>query len=152
MSVEYFFRTLAETHGAQSLAVVLSGGGDDGQPGLKRIKELGGLTIAQDPDEAEQPDMPRAAIATGVVDWVLRVKEMPAKLMTYMRQREKLAAHQMRKGSTQQKVRFLRTSESALRDVLAFLHTRTRARFSCYKRTGTILRRIGRRIQVQRTR
>ena len=71
VAVDYFFRTLAETHGAQSLAVVLSGAGGDGALGLKRVKELGGLTIAQDPDEAEHPDMPRAAIATGVVDWVL---------------------------------------------------------------------------------
>jgi two-component system CheB/CheR fusion protein len=72
VAVDYFFRTLAETHGAQSLAVLLSGAGGDGALGLKRVKELGGLTIAQDPDEAEYPDMPRSAIVTGVVDWTLR--------------------------------------------------------------------------------
>ncbi len=85
VAVDSFFRTLAETHGTLALAVVLSGAGADGALGLKRIKELGGLTIVQDPDEAEHPDMPRSAIATGVVDWVLGVKEMPAKLLAYMK-------------------------------------------------------------------
>ncbi len=70
-AVDYFFRTPAETHGAQALAVVLSGTGGDGALGLKRIKELGGLTIAQNPNEAEHPEMPRSAIATRVVDWIL---------------------------------------------------------------------------------
>lgn len=87
VAVDYFFRTLAETHGAESVAVVFSGAGGDGALGLKRVKELGGLTIAQDPHEAEHSDMPRAAIATGVVDWVLGVKEMPARLLAYMQHR-----------------------------------------------------------------
>ena len=51
--------------------------------GIKRIKERGGLTIAQDPDEAEHAGMPRAAIDTGMVDWVLPVAEMPARLLEY---------------------------------------------------------------------
>ena len=46
-------------------AIVLSGADGDGAIGIKRIKERGGLTIAQDPDEAEHASMPRAAIATG---------------------------------------------------------------------------------------
>ena len=149
IAVDYFFRTLAETHGAQSLAVVLSGAGGDGSLGLKRIKELGGLTIAQDPDEAEHPEMPRSAIATGVVDWVLGVNEMPAKLLDYMKQRGELrlpgeegphpaaAAVELSPDA----------HEAALRDVLAYLHTRTGRDFSCYKR-ATILRRIERRLQV----
>lgn len=87
VAVDYFFRTLAQTRGAQSLAVVLSGSGADGALGLKRIKDVGGLTIAQDPDEAEHPAMPRSAIATGAVDWVLGVKEMPARIVDYLKQR-----------------------------------------------------------------
>ena len=92
VAVDYFFRTLADTHGAQSVGIVLSGAGGDGALGLKRIKELGGLTIAQDPEEAEHPDMPRAAISTGVVDWVLGVKEMPSKLVAYVEQRGRIEA------------------------------------------------------------
>ena len=64
---------------------MLSGADGDGAIGIKRIKERGGLTIAQDPDEAEHRGMPRAAIATGMVDWVLPVADMPARLVSYHR-------------------------------------------------------------------
>ena len=148
VAVDYFFRTLAETHGAQSLAVVLSGAGGDGAIGLKRIKELGGLTIAQDPDEAEHPDMPRLAIATGVVDWVLGMKEIPAKLLAYLKQREELELPDEDGPHPSAAVELSPDeNEAALRDVLTFLHTRTGRDFSCYKR-ATILRRIARRMQV----
>jgi len=148
VAVDYFFRTLAETHGAQSLAVVLSGAGGDGALGLKRIKELGGLTIAQDPDEAQHPDMPRSAIATGVVDWVLGVKEMPARLLAYVKQRGQLKLPGEAGPHPAAAVELSPDEhEAALRDVLAFLHTRTGRDFSCYKR-ATILRRTARRMQV----
>jgi len=83
VAVDIFFRTLAETHGTKSTAIVLSGGDGDGAIGLKRIKELGGLTLCQDPDEAQHVGMPREAIATGMVDWVLPVAEMPARLVEF---------------------------------------------------------------------
>ena len=57
--------------------------------GIKRIKERGGLAVAQEPGEAEHDSMPRAAIATGLVDWVLPVAEMPAKLRDYWRAGER---------------------------------------------------------------
>src|SRR4051812_18275906 len=50
--VDIFFRTLADSHGPHSAAVVLSGMDGDGSIGIKRIKERGGLTIAQDPEQA----------------------------------------------------------------------------------------------------
>ncbi|MBS1133322.1 MAG: putative histidine kinase, hybrid [Burkholderiaceae bacterium] len=50
VAVDLFFRTLADTHGPHSAAIVLSGADGDGTIGIKRIKERGGLTIAQDPD------------------------------------------------------------------------------------------------------
>lgn len=148
VAVDTFFRTLAETYGAQSLAVVLSGDGGDGALGMKRIKELGGLTIAQDPDEAEHPEMPRSAIATGVVDWVLGMTEMPAKLLAYVKQRGELQLPGEQGPHPSEAVGLSPDEhEEALRDVLAFLHMRTGRDFSCYKR-ATILRRIARRMQV----
>ena len=59
--VDLFFRTLADTHGPHAAAIVLSGADSDGAIGIKRIKERGGLTIAQDLNEAEHQGMPRAA-------------------------------------------------------------------------------------------
>jgi two-component system CheB/CheR fusion protein len=147
-AVDLFFRSLADTHGPQALAIVLSGVDGDGALGIRRIKERGGLTIAQDPDEAEHGGMPRTSIETGMVDWVLRVAEMPGRLMAYTKNRERLklppedgppAAPAKRAPDD--------AAEIALRDVLVFLRMRTGHDFSYYKR-ATILRRIGRRMQV----
>src|ERR1041385_6377802 len=49
--VDVFFRALADAHGSHSVGVILSGTGPNGSAGLKRIKEYGGLVIAQDPNE-----------------------------------------------------------------------------------------------------
>ena len=84
VAVDLFFRTLADTHGPHATAIVLSGMDSDGAIGIKRIKERGGLTIAQDPEEAQHSGMPRAAIATGMVDWVLPVAEMPRRVAHYV--------------------------------------------------------------------
>src|SRR5207248_755042 len=66
--VDIFFRTLAQTHRANAVGVVLSGTGANGSNGIKWIKERGGLVVVQDPGEAEFADMPRNAMATGLVD------------------------------------------------------------------------------------
>jgi two-component system CheB/CheR fusion protein len=84
-AVDIFLRTLANTHGSRSTAIILSGLDGDGSVGIKRIKENGGLTVAQDPSEAEHEGMPRSAIETGMVDWVLPVAQMPQRLLEYQR-------------------------------------------------------------------
>jgi CheB methylesterase len=89
-AVDIFFRTLAETHGSHSTAIILSGLDGDGSVGIKRIKENGGLTVAQDPGEAEHRGMPRSAIETGMVDWVLPVAEIPLRLLEYQSSRERI--------------------------------------------------------------
>ncbi|MCP6725863.1 hypothetical protein NL526_27790, partial [Klebsiella pneumoniae] len=61
----------------RSIGVILSGTGADGSFGLRKIKEQGGLTIAQDPKEAQFDSMPQNAISTGQVDLVLPVGDMP---------------------------------------------------------------------------
>lgn len=68
--VDIFFRTLAQSHGQRAVSVVLSGTGANGSMGMKRVKEMGGLCIVQDPREAEYDDMPRHSLATGLVDHV----------------------------------------------------------------------------------
>ena len=83
--IDIFFRTLADARGAGAACVVLTGTGADGASGLKRVKERGGLCLVQDPTEAPYPDMPRNALATGLVDAVLPVCEIPARLAAYQR-------------------------------------------------------------------
>jgi two-component system, chemotaxis family, CheB/CheR fusion protein len=84
-AVDIFFCTLAETHRSRSIAIVLSGIDGDGAIGVKRIKEVGGITLAQKPEEAQHDGMPRSAIETGMVDWVLPVAEMPRRLLENLR-------------------------------------------------------------------
>ncbi len=75
VAVDLFFRALAESQEARAICIILSGTDSDGSIGLKRVKERGGLTIAQDPTQAQYDEMPRSAIETGMVDWVLPVEE-----------------------------------------------------------------------------
>jgi two-component system CheB/CheR fusion protein len=63
----------------------LSGVSDDGAIGIQRIKEAGGITVAQNPEESQHDGMPRSAIETGMVDWVLPVAEMPRRLLENLR-------------------------------------------------------------------
>src|SRR6266849_4855988 len=79
-SIDLFFRSLGDAYQKDAVAIVLSGTGADGTLGLRRVKEAGGFAIAQGPAEAEYEGMPRNAIDTGLVDLVLPVAEMPARL------------------------------------------------------------------------
>ena len=73
VTIDLFFRTLAPSYGQRAVGVILSGTDSDGVIGLKHVRAQGGVTIAQDPKEAEHDSMPAAAIKTGMVDWVLPV-------------------------------------------------------------------------------
>ena len=66
--IDHFFRTLAEAYGEHAVGVVLSGTGQNGTVGVSRVQEVGGLVLAQDPSDAAYDEMPRSAIAAGVVD------------------------------------------------------------------------------------
>jgi two-component system chemotaxis response regulator CheB len=69
--------------------VILTGALDDGTAGIIAIKEAGGITAAQDPDEALSPGMPRSAVNTGRVDHVLPLRDM-ALFLTAMVEEEAL--------------------------------------------------------------
>jgi two-component system, chemotaxis family, CheB/CheR fusion protein len=81
--IDHFFRTLSKTHGSHAVGLILTGTGSDGSLGLRNIKEMGGLTIVQAPEEAEYDGMPRSAIATGMVDLVLRLDQMPSHILRF---------------------------------------------------------------------
>lgn len=138
--VDLFFRTLAESNEDRSVSVILSGTGANGSIGMKRIKEYGGVAFAQDPGEAEYKDMPQNAIATGMVDYVLPVAEIPAKIISF---REHLGSVQIPEPPEVPK-----TDEQALRDIFTQLRVRTGHDFSNYKQ-ATMLRRIERRLGLR---
>lgn len=139
VAIDLFFRTLAEAHGRDATAVVLSGAGSDGALGITRVKEEGGLTIVQDPGEAEYDSMPRSAIATGQVDVVLSVAQMPQQILAYYQQAQHIRLpSEITQGDA---------DNDALRELFVLLRVRTGHDFVSYKR-ATVLRRIGRRLQV----
>jgi two-component system chemotaxis response regulator CheB len=79
-SINALFRSAAVTWGERVTGVVLTGLLNDGTAGLWWVKKFGGLTMVQEPEEAEFPDMPRNALAHVEIDYVLKVSEMGAVL------------------------------------------------------------------------
>ena len=75
-AIDPLFRSAAQAFGPRVVGVLLTGFGDDGVPGFIDIKKAGGLTLVQDPREAQHPTMPRTAIAEDDVDAVLRIDEL----------------------------------------------------------------------------
>lgn len=73
-SIDVLFETAAEAYGARAIGVVLTGANADGSMGLRRIQQLGGYTIVQDPSTALGRTMPQAAVAAVRVDAVLPIE------------------------------------------------------------------------------
>jgi two-component system CheB/CheR fusion protein len=78
--VDQFFSALAEDRGHRAIGVVLSGTGSDGTRGVQAIKAQGGITFAQDAT-AQQDSMPRSAIASGCVDFVLAPRDIAEEIV-----------------------------------------------------------------------
>ena len=77
--IDHFFRSLAEHQGHRAIGIVLSGTASDGSLGIESIKAEGGITFAQD-SSAQHEGMPRAAIASNTVDYVLAPEEIGREL------------------------------------------------------------------------
>ncbi len=74
--ITVFMRSLTDNWDGQLIAVIVSGYDGDGAEALRGIKEVGGITMAQKLETAKIPDMPRSAIATGCIDYILSPKEI----------------------------------------------------------------------------
>ena len=133
-SVDRFLLSLADQHGENAMAIILSGTGTDGAYGVQAIREAGGITIAQDTESAKYDGMPMSAMQTGCVDLVLRPFEIGTHLQKILSSARDFDAFRQE------------TSESSPSlDLLQILLARTRVDFREYKQT-TINRRIERRM------
>ncbi len=138
LSINFFFRTLAEDVRERSIGVILSGMGSDGTLGLKAIREHGGATFVQEPTSAKFDSMVNSAIQEGVADMVATAAEIPKQIIDYVRK----AALPKITGNNQT------TEESpALEKALLLLEKQTGHDFSAYKRS-TLWRRIERRMHL----
>ncbi|WP_161829733.1 chemotaxis protein CheB [Steroidobacter agaridevorans] len=132
--IDVFFRSLAADQGQNAACIVLSGTGADGSEGLRAIKEAGGLTLVQDPNTAKYDGMPKSAVATGLVDKVLAVADMPDAIRDYFERGQASVVN-------------LPDVTDFLLGVCEHLRHRLGHDFSQYKRS-TMLRRVQRRMQV----
>ncbi|HXX27222.1 MAG TPA: chemotaxis response regulator protein-glutamate methylesterase [Terriglobales bacterium] len=82
-SVDVLFKSAAEEFGSRTIAVLMTGMGDDGAQGMKRVKEVGGMTIAQSEDSCVVFGMPKAAIERGAA---LRIVSLDAIANTLLAQ------------------------------------------------------------------
>jgi two-component system CheB/CheR fusion protein len=141
MPINYFFRTLAQDLEEKAICIVLSGTGSDGTLGLAAVKGAGGMTMAQAEEQAKYPFMPRSAIDTGLVDYVLPVEQMPAELIRYVQ-------HPYLEGR-EKDLPADKHYQTFLAKILMLVRASTKHDFSHYKQT-TIRRRLGRRMAVHK--
>ena len=138
--IDHFFRTLAKTHDGHSIGVILTGTGSDGTLGLREVKEHGGLTIVQDPQDAEFDGMPQSAISTGLVDQVLPLDHIPAFIKEFVNIQPEIP---LLEEALEEKD----NERNLVHKIFAQVRARTGRDFSRYK-LSTILRRIQRRMQL----
>src|SRR5215212_6576492 len=138
MPIDAFFRSLAEDQGTRAVGVVLSGVASDGSVGVRAIKAEGGITFAQD-DSAKFDGMPRSAVVSGAVDFILSPRQMAEELV-------RIARHSYITG-TKRSAEHLPQAE--LKRVFSLLQASHDLDFTHYKPT-TVERRIRRRMAVNK--
>jgi two-component system CheB/CheR fusion protein len=135
--VDIFLEALAESHGHRSIGVVLSGTGNDGMMGVQAIKAAGGITFAQD-DTAVHSGMPKSAISSGCVDFVLSARNIALEIARFA------DAPDLTFDSARGNV------PARIDEVLDLLRQKLNVDFSQYK-VNTLHRRIRRRMSLRKT-
>nr|WP_312231389.1 chemotaxis protein CheB [Pseudomonas sp.] len=79
-SIDYLFESAADAYGAKAMGILLTGANQDGAAGLYTIKQRGGVTVVQDPQEAQVATMPEAALALHQPDYILTLRGILALL------------------------------------------------------------------------
>src|SRR6478736_6875058 len=139
LSIDFFFRSLAQDQRERAMCVVLSGSGSDGTQGVRAIKAEGGMAMAQNPDSTEYDGMPRSAIGTGLIDYTLPPAEMAAQLISY-------AGYALNKRAVRNADPIAK-ADDVLKRIFELLRAHTGHDFSQYK-PNTIGRRVERRMAV----
>ncbi|MGI4740118.1 MAG: CheR family methyltransferase [Janthinobacterium lividum] len=138
--IDFFLQTLARDAGERAVCIILSGMGSDGTVGLKLVMESFGMVMVQDPATAACDAMPRAALATEFVDFVLPPAQMPTHLLDYVDRPLDRPARNSTSSSPSQ-------PSHALQKIFLLIRTQTGHDFSFYKR-NTVFRRIERRMNA----
>lgn len=137
-AIDYFFHSLALSHRQLATGILLSGMGQDGCGGLAALREQGGTTIVQLPQDAQFGYLPETAIKASQADIVLPASDIAARLLILYKRAD--AGALLDEG--------VEAEEAAVQDVLQMVHESTGHDFRNYKRT-TILRRLERRLHLR---
>jgi two-component system CheB/CheR fusion protein len=140
--IDFFFQSVARLAQDRTIGVVLSGTASDGAAGIREIKACGGITIAQRPETARHDGMPRAAIATGMVDLVLSPPEIAEQLKQF-RWHPYILHKPTQDGSE------ITLTDAELRELFFVLRRASGIDFKQYK-TPTVKRRLLRRMALLR--
>ncbi|WP_135435330.1 CheR family methyltransferase [Hymenobacter fodinae] len=139
LPIDFFFQSLAKDAHDRAVCVILSGLGSDGTIGLKMVVENFGMVMVQQPETALFDSMPRSALATEFVDFVLPPEDMPAKLLEYIER--PLLTRPPRELAPESKSK----PAHALQKIFMLIRSQTGHDFTYYKR-NTLFRRIERRM------
>ncbi|OFX18910.1 MAG: hypothetical protein A2033_12235 [Bacteroidetes bacterium GWA2_31_9] len=139
LPIDIFLHSLAEDFEEKAVGVILSGTGSDGSRGVRSIKELGGIVIVQDPDSAKFDGMPKSAITSGIVDFILPPQEIPEKVISYVK-------HPFIQDKEKTKD-FFAAAEDSLTKIILLIKEKFGLDFTFYK-NATIARRVERRLTI----
>ena len=140
LPIDYFFQSMAKDVRERAVCIICSGMGSDGTIGLKMVMENFGMVMVQSPETAEFASMPRAAVATEFVDYVLPAEQLPDKLLEYVA-KPLLARPRREVAESKSK------PAHALQKIFSLIRAQTGHDFSYYKR-NTVFRRIERRMNA----
>jgi two-component system CheB/CheR fusion protein len=141
LPIDIFLHSLAKDAGERSIGIILSGTGSDGSRGIVSVHEKGGLVLVQSPESSQFDGMPRTAVATGVVDFVLTPEAMPRILVEY-------AANPLAVRARARTDLGVFVEEGEFAGVFALLRRHYNLDFSKYK-GATVGRRISRRMDFR---
>lgn len=144
LPIDFFFRSLAAEHKNKAIGVILSGTASDGAAGMRAIKDSGGITFAQDTHSAKYPGMPRSAVASGAVDFVLP----PEQIATYLARIGNHPYVTLPEEPVEPEVAPPAGSEAPAAELFGLLKRSFGVDFNAYK-FSTINRRIRRRTALQ---
>lgn len=146
LPIDHFFRSLACDMGDRAVAIVLSGTGSDGSQGIVDVHKALGLVLAQDVDSCKFDGMPKNAVATGVVDAVMRPSEMAQAIIGYSTLGDHRLVHP---GEPSDPSALPSAKTDAYQQILQLIKQSHSMDFSQYK-TTTVGRRIERRVALMR--
>lgn len=137
LPIDMFFESMAKQRKERAIGIVLSGTGSDGTRGARAIKENDGMIMVQDPKEAKFDGMPKSAINTGLVDYILSVDEMGPELRNFI---STPPIFHFKDGDVQY-------NEKDLNRILNYIDEKAGLDFREYK-YATLARRVARRVNI----